>query len=43
MHDFTVDDHWLEVSKLVLKFSLLIFASEEVDTILDCITLSAKL
>ena len=33
MDDFTVDDDRLEVSKLVLEFALLIFASEEVNTL----------
>ena len=37
--NLAVDNDWLEVSKLILWFALLVFASEEVNAVLDHIAL----
>ena len=43
MHNLTVNDDRLEVSKLVLEFALCVLSSEEIDSILDGVALRAEL
>ncbi len=42
MDYFTIDDNWFEVSELVLELTFLVFASKEVDAVLDRIRLFTK-
>ena len=39
MHHFIVDNYWFEVSELVLKLAFLVFATKEVDTVLNRVRL----
>ena len=39
MHNLTVDDDWFEVAELVLALALLVPATEEVDALLNRVTL----
>ncbi len=42
MDHFAIDDNWFEVSKLVLELTFLVFASKEVDAVLDGVRLFTK-
>ena len=43
MYNFTINDNWLEVSKLVMRLTFLVLASEEIDTIEHSLALLAKI
>ena len=39
MHNFSVNDDWFEVAKLILQLTLLVLAAKEVNSFLDSVTL----
>lgn len=43
MYNLSVDNDWLEVSQFVLQVTLLILATEEVDSFLNRVALSNRI
>ena len=43
MYNFTINNNWLKVSKLVMRLTFLVLAAEEIDTIENSLALLAKI